>query len=392
MNNSYNITVVGLGYVGLSLSVLLSQKNSVIAIDVDKEKIEKINRRVSPIKDKEISKFLKNKKLNLLGTLEKFDAYTNSKYIIICAPTNFSDRKKEFNTKIIEKIIGDILQINKNVSIIIKSTVPIGFTKRMRKLFLYEDIIFSPEFLREGSALYDNLFPSRIVVGDRSVKAKKFAKIMKSCSKNPDVQTIFTGSSEAEAIKLFANSYLAMRIAYFNELDSYCEINNLNSTEIIKGISLDNRVGNYYNNPSFGYGGYCLPKDTKQLKQNLNKSPNEIICATIDSNEKRKNFIAKNIIKLRPNRVGIYRLIMKSNSDNFRESSIIPIIEKLKRENIDIYIYEPLINEKTILGIRLENNFLKFKSKCDLIIANRLDKKLKALMSKVYTRDIFGNN
>ena len=392
MKNSPKITVVGLGYVGTSLCALLAYKYQIVAIDIDQKKIDQINSRISPIKDNEISKYLKNKKLKLKGTLNKLEAYKDSEYVIICAPTNFSNAKKEFDTKIIEKIIKEILSLNKNTTIIIKSTVPIGFTNRMRLKFNNQNIFFSPEFLREGKALYDNLFPSRIIIGGKNKFAKNFVKIIKSCAKIKNIKAIYTGSLEAEAVKLFVNSYLALRVAFFNELDSFSEKNNLNSEDIIKGISLDKRVGDYYNNPSFGYGGYCLPKDTKQLKSNLAGSPNEIITAIINSNKKRKSFISKNIVKLKFKRVGIYRLIMKSKSDNFRESSIISIIKKLKKNKIKLSIYEPMIKDDKIFGVKIVKNLKSFKSNCDLIVANRVDKSLKDSASKVYTRDIFRNN
>ena len=392
MKYKKNITVVGLGYVGLSMSILLAQSNNIIALDIDRNKINKINKRISPLSDDFMSHYLRTKKLNLEGTLEKDKAYQNAQFIIICVPTDYNHMKKRFDTELIDQIISDILSINNSANIIIKSTIPIGFTEKLRKKFNYENIIFAPEFLREGHALYDNLFPSRIVIGSKNKFAKSFAKLLTNAAIKKNIKLIFTGSTEAESIKLFANTYLAMRIAFFNELDNFSIKKKLNTKEIIDGVSSDTRIGNYYNNPSFGYGGYCLPKDTKQLEANLIGVPTALINSINMSNKLRKKFISEQIIKLKIKKIGIYRLIMKTGSDNFRESAIFSILEYLKKKKIKIYIYEPEIKLKKYHNFEVLNNFKKFKSLCELIIANRLDKKIENINSKIYSRDIFNNN
>lgn len=388
------ITVVGMGYVGLSNAVLLSQKNEVTAIDVVKEKLEKISRGISPIVDKEIEEYLK-KPLNLFIGENSEEAYKNSDYVIISTPTNYDDEKNYFDTSTVESVICDVTKANKEAVIVIKSTVPVGFTKRVIKKYNNENIIFSPEFLREGKALYDNLYPSRIIVGcDRTKKelekkAHTFAKLLCEGAKKENVPVLYTETTEAEAVKLFANTYLALRVAYFNELDTYAEERGLNTKQIIEGISLDPRIGNYYNNPSFGYGGYCLPKDTKQLRANFEDVPSNLISAIVDSNVTRKKYIADKIAEGLPNVVGIYRLTMKSGSDNFRQSAIQDIIKELKEKNISVIIYEPTLKESEINGNEVVFDLEKFKKSADVIIANRFDKELEDVKQKIYTRDIY---
>ena len=387
------ITVTGLGYVGLSLTVLLSRKYQVLAYDINDEKLNQLSKRNIKNPDNSYKKIFAEK-LNFQTTNDKKTAYSKSQYIIICTPTNYVKRKKNFDTSIVETNIRDILKVNKNTTIIIKSTVPIGFTERMKKKYKNNRIIFSPEFLRETTSLYDNLYPSRIIIGSKIKKAIEFGKILNSCAKKKvrKNKLIFMNSSEAEAVKLFSNTYLAMRIAFFNELDSFSEFNNLNSSEIINGISSDPRIGDYYNNPSFGYGGYCLPKDTKQLDENFGSLPNQIVKATINSNITRKNFVANSIIKKRPKCVGVYLLAMKEKSDNFRESSVIDIIKKLIKSKIKVIIFEPSLKTKKIFGAKLEPQYSKFINKSDLIIANRVNKKLQKSGKLLYTRDISGKD
>ena len=389
------ISVIGTGYVGLSLAVLISQKYEVIAFDVDPEKINLINKKKSFIKEKELENYLKKKDLKLRATLNKEEAYANSEFIVIATPTNYDINTGEFDTSSVEKVISDCIKIKKNSSIIIKSTVPLGFTDLMRNKFKKNDIYFSPEFLRESKSLHDNLYPSRIIVGGKSIKAKQFGEILISCahkSSSNNIPLLYMESSEAEAVKLFSNTFLAMRISFINELDSFAEIQNLSSEKIIEGISLDPRIGNYYNNPSFGYGGYCLPKDTKQLLDNFTNIPNNIIKAVVESNKTRKNFIVNSIKNKFPKVVGVYRLIMKEGSDNFRESAILDIVNKLKKEKIGIIVYEPLLKDKFIDEIEVIKDLSEFISKSDLIIANRISKDLDSVKNKVYSRDIFQEN
>ena len=393
------ITVAGIGYVGLSLAVLLSQKNEVIAYDLDQDKINKVNNKVSPIADHQLEIFLSSKDLNLKATNNENDAYGTSKYLIISTPTNYDSKLNKFDTSSVEKIIKNAIEINKNIIIIIKSTLPIGYVESVRIKFNYENIYFSPEFLREGKALYDNLYPSRIVVGDKNKVGKEFSHLLSDCAMKSEIPIpiLLTNPSEAEAIKLFSNSYLAMRVAYFNEIDNYAIKNNLNTKDIIIGTSYDPRIGNYYNNPSFGYGGYCLPKDTKQLLENFSSTPNHLIKAIVESNSSRKNFIVEDIIARKPNKIGVYRLIMKSGSDNYRESSIMDIMLHLAKRKLSILLYEPLIdendfkklNESSNMKIKLISDFAEFKNKCDLIITNRKSDGLEDIGEKLYTRDIF---
>ena len=387
-----NITVVGTGYVGLANAILLSQNNEVIALDVNKEKVEKINNKQSPIADKEIEDFLSNKKLNLIATTDKKVAYKNPEYTIIATPTDYDTEKNFFNTSTVESVIKELNSECPQTNIIIKSTIPVGFTKRMKNEYPNLNIIFSPEFLREGKALYDNLYPSRIIVGDTTESAKTFANLLKESAYKKDIPTLFMKPTEAEAVKLFANTYLALRVAYFNELDTYAEMRNLDTKSIIEGVCLDPRIGNHYNNPSFGYGGYCLPKDTKQLKANFKDVPENLISAIVESNDTRKSHIANSIMEKNPNTVGIYRLTMKAGSDNFRASAIQDIVQKLIKNNINVIIYEPTLNENNYNGIKIENNLATFKNDSDVIIANRLEEALNDVTEKVYTRDIYSRD
>ena len=388
------ITIVGTGYVGLSLAVLLSQKYEVFALDIDQNKIDKINNKISPIKDNILEKYLKEKNLNLLATNDVEKSYAQSSFIIIAIPTDYDTNTGSFNTAGVEKVISEILKFNNNTTIIIKSTIPLGFTEKMRKRFNTNKIIYSPEFLRENKALYDNLYPSRIIVGDTTCEAEQFGRILAEVSDlTPDKITIFKmSSSEAEAVKLFANTYLAMRISFFNELDSYSEHNSLNTEKIINGICADPRIGNYYNNPSFGYGGYCLPKDTKQLLDNFSDVPNNIIKAVVESNKTRKNFIVQSILNQNPKIVGVHRLIMKENSDNFRDSAVLDIIRLLQSEGIEVNLYEPNIGNYDIGNIKLINNLKLFIQNSDLIIANRITEEIMLAKDKIYSRDIFQEN
>jgi len=386
------ITIIGAGYVGLSNAILLAQNNAVQVLDIVPEKIEMLNRFESPIDDNEIKDFLKNKKLNLKATINKNEAIKGADFVIIATPTNYDPLTQFFDTKIVELVAKDVNNINPNAVIIIKSTVPVGFTNSLKEKLNCENIIFSPEFLREGWALYDNLYPSRIIIGEVSERAKKFSNLLTEGALKENVNVLLTDSNEAEAIKLFSNSYLAMRIAYFNELDSYAEVHNLNSKQIIDAVGMDPRIGSHYNNPSFGYGGYCLPKDTKQLLANYDNVPNNLISSIVNSNSTRKDFIANSIIQKKPNIVGIYRLIMKSNSDNYRDSSIIGIIDRLKESGIEILIYEPSISQNHFEGSSILSNLEEFKDRSNLIIANRVSNEIVDVISKVYSRDIYNNN
>jgi len=386
------ISVVGLGYVGLSNAILLAQHNHVIAIDNDEKRVQSVNDRKSPIHDREIIEFLKSKKLDLHATLDWESAFKASNIVIIATPTNYDEQKNYFNTSSVEEVIQNVLSVNRDALIVIKSTIPVGFVNNIRSKFNSENIVFSPEFLREGKALYDNLYPSRIIVGEQSDRGEKFAHLLLQGAQKKDVSILLSDATEAEAIKLFANTYLAMRVAFFNELDTYAEIKKLDTKQIIEGISLDPRIGGHYNNPSFGYGGYCLPKDTKQLLANYDGVPNDIITAVVKANNTRKQFIVDQILSKKPQTVGIYRLVMKSGSDNFRSSAVQTIIEKLQAKGVNIIIYEPSLSSSHFNGSAIQISLINFKQQSDVIISNRLDDDLLDVIDKVYTRDIFNNN